>query len=259
MTGAIEIQLFNFTLIYLLLAIVLFIMKKAGINRSKQLIIASIRMSIQLMIISSVFVYVFTYPRALYTIIALTIMITFAYFKIISNQEGLNPRFKRIILFSIMGGGLFVLFYFVGIVININPLNPRYTITLAGMIIGNAMTGMNVGIRTFMKEFKLRKAEIKTMINLGVEPKVALFPIVRSSFEVALLPTMNTMVGTGIVFLPGMMTGQILAGSDPRVAIMYQIAVLIAICVAVALCVYLSLYFGYQTLYDEKKQVHFDE
>ncbi len=257
--GANEIQLFNFILMYALLLVVLAIMKKAGIDRSKQLIVASIRMSIQLMLVSTIFVYVFENPRPIYTIMALSLMITFAYFKIVNQQTGLNKQFKRIILLSITCGGLFVLFYFVGIVIQVNPLNPRYTITLAGMVIGNAMTGMNVGIKSFMNEFKLRKSEIQTMLNLGVEPKEVLLPIVRHSFEVALLPTLNSMLGTGIVFLPGMMTGQILAGSDPRVAIMYQIAILIAICAAVALCVYLSLFYGYQTLYDEQKQISFED
>ena len=77
----------------------------------------------------------------------------------------------------------------------------------------------------------------------------------RAGLETALLPTLNSMVGMGIVSLPGMMTGQILSGTMPTTAILYQIAVMIAICTVVTAASFGSLFLGLRTLYDPKNQI----
>ena len=71
------------------------------------------------------------------------------------------------------------------------------------------------------------------------------------------MPTLNSMLGMGIVVLPGMMTGQILSGTAPTTAILYQITIMVAICACVCLCCFCSLYFGYRTLWNAQKQVAF--
>jgi putative ABC transport system permease protein len=68
---------------------------------------------------------------------------------------------------------------------------------------------------------------------------------------------MNNMLGMGIIALPGMMTGQILSGTHPTTAILYQIAIMIAICTSVCLTVFCSLHFGYKTLYNKLNQINF--
>jgi putative ABC transport system permease protein len=65
------------------------------------------------------------------------------------------------------------------------------------------------------------------------------------------------MIGMGIISLPGMMTGQILSGTLPMTAILYQIAIIIAICAVTCLSVFCSLYFGYKTLYNKRRQIYF--
>lgn len=67
----------------------------------------------------------------------------------------------------------------------------------------------------------------------GAAPKKILMPFVKQSLETAMLPTINSMIGMGVVSLPGMMTGQILSGTLPTTAILYQIAIMIAICIMV--------------------------
>jgi len=79
-------------------------------------------------------------------------------------------------------------------------------------------------------------------------------PMVNRALEAALLPTLNSMLGMGIIFLPGMMTGQILSGTLPLTAILYQIAIMIAICTSVCLTVFFTLNLGYKTLYNERNQ-----
>lgn len=254
MEGAVALSMFQFSLIYLLLIIVLLIMKKAKINQTKLLIVASLRMSVQLVIVGYVLQYIFSNPNPLFTVIFLFLMLAFSINRVIKSKKDLNKNFKIAIGASLTFAGLFVLIFFVVIVVNKSIFNPQYTIPLAGMIIGNAMTGINIGIKTFIDSISKEKNKINTLLNLGVEPKDILKPFANNALETALIPTLNSMIGMGIIFLPGMMTGQILSGTLPTTAIMYQIAIMIAICASVCMAVFLSLNLGYKSLYNNKKQ-----
>ena len=143
------------------------------------------------------------------------------------------------------------------VVVGKSIFNPQYTIPLAGMIMGNSMTGVTLGLKTFNENIRSQRTKIETLLNLGATPKKILLPYVNNAVETALLPTMNSMVGMGIVSLPGMMTGQILSGTLPTTAILYQISIMIAICTSVCLTVFCSLHFGYKTLYNSRNQINF--
>ncbi len=140
-------------------------------------------------------------------------------------------------------------------VVGVSFFNPQYTIPISGMIVGNAMTGVSLGVKTFHETIQSQKSKIDTLINIGASPKNILIPYVNKSLETALLPTLNSMLGMGIISLPGMMTGQILSGTLPTTAILYQIAIMIAITAVTCLAVFCSLYFGYRTLYNSKNQM----
>ncbi|QGU95391.1 iron export ABC transporter permease subunit FetB [Clostridium bovifaecis] len=254
MGGIATLTIFQFLLIYLLLIIVLLIMKKSKINQTKLLLVASLRMTVQLIIVGYILQYMFDNPKPIFTVIFLIAMIAFSIDRVIRSRKDLNNSFKIAIGASLTLSGLFVLIFFVSVVVNKSIFNPQYTIPLAGMIIGNAMTGINIGIKTFMDSVNKEKSKINTLLNLGVEPKDILRPLANNALETALIPTLNSMVGMGIVFLPGMMTGQILSGTLPTTAIMYQIAIMIAICTSVSLTVFLSLNLGYKSLYNNRKQ-----
>ncbi|MDU4598630.1 ABC transporter permease [Clostridium sporogenes] len=246
--------MFQFSLIYLLLIIVLIIMKKSKINETKLLLVASLRMSIQLIIVGYILQYMFSNPNPIFTVSFLILMIMFSIERVIKSRKDLNYNFKIAIGVSLTCSGLFVLFFFVTVVVKKSIFNPQYTIPLAGMIIGNAMTGINIGIKSFMDSIGKEKNRINALINLGIEPKDILRPFINNSLETALIPTLNSMLGMGIIFLPGMMTGQILSGTLPITAIMYQIAIMIAICTSVCATVFLSLNLGYKSLYNNRKQ-----
>ena len=254
MGGVAAPSMFQFSLIYLLLIIVLLIMKKSKVNQTKLLLVASLRMSVQLVIVGYVLQYIFSKPNPLFTVIFLVIMIAFSINRVIKSRKDLNYNFKIAIGASLTFSGLFVLIFFVTVVVNKSIFNPQYTIPLAGMIIGNAMTGISIGIKTFMDSINREKNKINTLLNLGVEPKDILKPLANNALETALIPTLNSMLGMGIIFLPGMMTGQILSGTLPTTAIMYQIDIMIAICTSVCMTVFLSLNLGYKSLYNNRKQ-----
>src|SRR5699024_7511098 len=85
-------------------------------------------------------------------------------------------------------------------------------------------------------------------------PKTASKSIINQAFDEAMLPTINSMVGMGIVFLPGMMTGQIIAGQSPLVAIKYQISVMLGVLGTVSITVLIFLHLAYKVFFNEKDQ-----
>lgn len=255
MNGAVKLQIIPFLCVYLLLIIVLLIMKKSKVNQTKLLFVASIRMTLQLVIAGYILTYIFKHPNPFFTIGYIIIMVAFATYRVLSKNKGLNRRFKIVVGASIGISGICVLTFFILVVVRQSVFNPQYAIPLAGMIIGNSMTGVGLAIRTFNSSLASEHSKIESLENLGVSPQKILMPYVNSSLETALLPTLNSMVGMGIVSLPGMMTGQILSGTLPTTAIMYQIAIMIAICTSVCLSVFCSLNLGYRTLCNEKCQI----
>ncbi|MEI6100508.1 MAG: iron export ABC transporter permease subunit FetB, partial [Eubacteriales bacterium] len=254
MKGAADIGILSFCLVYVLLLIVLILMKRARIGKTRILLIAGLRMTVQLVLVGFVLTFIFQNPNPLFTVVFLAAMIIFSIHRVLSKQKKLNRQFKIIVGASLAFSGLAVTAYFVCVITGQNFFNPQYTIPLAGMIMGNAMTGVNLGLSNFMENLKLQKQKMDTLLNLGVHPRDILRPIAGSALETALIPTINSMLGMGIIFLPGMMTGQILSGTLPTTAILYQIAIMIAICASVCLSVFFALHLGYKTLFNSKSQ-----
>lgn len=259
MTNVVQLELLQFSLIYLLLFIILAIMKISKIDKTKLLLLASVKMTLQLMITGYILQYIFSSDNFWWIFLFLIATASFAVHRVISTNDFLNKKFKIIIGCCLSGFALLILLFFVSIVVGESVFNPRYMIPISGMLFGNAMTGLGLALRSFSQEIKAQKSKLYTLLNLGVEPSVILRPLVNNALDTALLPTLNSMLGMGIVSLPGMMTGQILSGTSPTIAILYQIAIMIAICTTVCLVVFSSLNLGYKTLYNEKKQFVFWE
>lgn len=255
MNDVIQFQIGQFLLIYLLLLVVALLMHKCKIDQTKQLVVASIKMTVQLVLAGLILTCIFENPHPAFTMTYLLAMIAFAIHRVLSQNKDLNKRFKVVIAASMALSGVFVLVYFVCAVVGESIFNPQYVIPIAGMIVGNTMTGVSLGIKTFRESMDGQRTKMNALLCIGASPSVILFPFVKQALETAMLPTLNSMVGMGIVSLPGMMTGQILAGTLPTTAVLYQIAIMIAICTVVTCACFGSLFFGYKTLYDKETQI----
>lgn len=242
---------------YVFVMIILFIMKRRGISREKELIIATLRMSIQLVLVGFVLTAVFERPHPLITFSIITIMLGFAIHTIYGKFRGnLSRSLKKVIAVSMFGGSLPVLLVFLWGIVRVQPYyNPQYFIPIAGMIIGNSMTGISLGIHTMIKRFTQNRVEIEESLILGATPKQASDGIINDGFDAAIMPTVNNMLGMGIISLPGMMTGQILSGVAPTTAILYQIAVMLGILGGASITSYLALNLGYKTWFNNQQQL----
>ena len=255
MHDIIELQIWQFLCVYLLLVIVLAIMKKYRIDKSKLLLAASIKITVQLVLAGYILTYMFENPRLSFTAVYVFAMVAFTIHRVLSKNKTLGKSFKVIVGASITISGLFTVLYFIFVVIGISAFYPQYIIPISGMVMGNTMTGVSLGLKTFRETLNDQHARIEALTCAGVEPERILHPFVKQALETAILPTLNSMLGMGIVSLPGMMTGQILSGTVPTTAILYQIAIMIAICTAVACSCFFALYFGSKTLIHKDTQM----
>jgi len=109
---------------------------------------------------------------------------------------------------------------------------PRYFLPLAGMIVGNSMNAAALATERLQSEIASRAREIDELLALGATPRQAVAPALRAALRAALIPTINSMLTVGVVALPGMMTGQMIAGADPNIAARYQIVVMFMLAAA---------------------------
>jgi putative ABC transport system permease protein len=122
------------------------------------------------------------------------------------------------------------------VVVGVDPwYEPQYVIPLLGMILGNSLTGISLCLDRFMDHLEMRSSEVELRIAFGANRREALATPLRDAVRTGMIPIINAMAAAGVVSLPGMMTGQILAGSPPLQAVAYQIVVMFMIAAAVAL------------------------
>jgi putative ABC transport system permease protein len=257
MKGIIDLTVVQVALAYVFVIIVLIILRARGINREKEVIISSIRMTLQLILVGYLLVYIINNPNAYITVGIIVLMEGFAVYTVFRKfKKRLSKALKQVIVVSMAIGTLSCLVYFLLVVVRISPwYDPQYFIPIAGMIVGNSMTGISLGVKSLVEGMTLQRATVEEALILGATPQDASNSIINSTFDAAILPTINSMVGMGIVFLPGMMTGQILSGIAPTTAIAYQIAIMLGILGAVALTVFIMLHWGYRTFFNKEAQL----
>ncbi len=257
MNGIINLTIWQLLLAYVFVLVVLVITRIRGIGREKEILISSVRMTIQLVLTGYVLVYVFANPSPLFTAAIIILMECFAIYTVFRRFEGrLSKKLKITIALAMIVGTLFCLLYFLFIVIGISPwYNPQYFIPIAGMMVGNSMTGISLGVKSLIEGMTTQRNLVEEAMILGATPQVATRSIVNSTFEAAIMPTINSMLGMGIVFLPGMMTGQILSGTSPATAVNYQIAIMLGILGAVSVTVIIMVQLGCRSFFNEEDQL----
>ncbi len=242
---AIDISSWRLTLAFVLLLIPLVISFRFRLKLIKTTLISVLRMSLQLFLVAIFLKYIFYLNNPLLNFAWLLLMIFTA---VISATGKLNLK-PKIILLPITTAFTFstvsILLYFNYFIIHLDQLfSARYLIGLGGMMLGNVLSMNIIALNTFYQSIRTDYRLFLFRLSLGATKEEALLPFLRHSFKMALLPILAKTATTGIVSLPGMMTGQIIAGSSPTTAIKYQIAIMIAIFVAGTLSVLLTLIFS---------------
>jgi len=231
-----------------------------GAGQGRDLLWSALRMVAQLLAVGYLLHFVFALARPLPVLLLLLLMVGFAVQTVGGRVKRRMPRFYPIVGSAILAGCGGTTLVFCTLIIGLTPwYDPRYLIPLAGMIIGNSMTGASLAAERLAGEMAERRQEIETALCLGAPARLAAREAVRNAFRAALIPSINAMAAMGIVFLPGMMTGQILSGTEPVVAVRYQIAIMCVITGSVALTTSLILLFGARSYFVNEHQLREEE
>jgi putative ABC transport system permease protein len=227
---AVDIGILPLILGFLLILFPIAISYFLKVKLIKPMIIGAIRMGIQLLLIGFFLEYLFELNSWLVNILWLLVMIVVASLAMISNSElKIKYFFFPVLLALGISTFLMVIFFNTAILKLDNIFDARYLIALGGMILGNSLKGNIVALSSFYGSLKKQKNEYEYLLCLGASRLEALLPFFRNSFKSAINPFIASMATYGIVSLPGMMTGQILGGTDPLLSVKYQIVIVTAI------------------------------
>ena len=219
-----------------------------GINQyyrlelGKDMAIGVGRMTLQLIAIGIYLEYLFYLDNLAINVIWIVLMVLIGAASI-SSKAKLPYRYLFLPVTTGLVVGLLPLLLLICVVfIRPTPIyNAQYLIPLAGMLLGNSLSGNIVALQNLFTAYQDRKSEYEGALSLGASPIYASMPFLRSAIQKSFAPILASMVTTGLVTLPGMMTGQILGGVAPITAIKYQLMIMIAIFVMISISVTLSL------------------
>lgn len=245
----------------------LFLLVNAGLNLwlhlglAAQLAVSALRMVVQLLLIGLVLKALFATASPLWTALAALVMVTAAGREVMARQE------RRFTGWWTYGLGTTAMLAAASLVMvltlttQVQPdpwYHPQYAIPMLGMVLGNTMTGIGLGLNTLVTGAHRERAAIEARLALGGDRWQALRPVLRGAMRTALMPIINAMAAAGLVSLPGMMTGQILAGADPVEAVKYQILIFFLIAGGTGLGVFAALTAGARRLTDERHRLRLD-
>lgn len=226
-----------------------------------QFVVAAARMCVQLGLMGLVLKGLFTMVSPWLTALAALVMVLFAGREVMGRQD---HRFQGFWAYGlgtagVLFAGTIVTVFALATVIQADPwYHPRYAIPLLGMILGNTMTGIAIGLNSLTGQVRRERAAIETMLALGATRADAFRPLVRSAVRAGLIPIVNAMAAAGVVSLPGMMTGQILSGVEPIEAIKYQILIMFLIAGGTALGVVTAVHAAAARLSDARHRLRLD-
>jgi putative ABC transport system permease protein len=213
-------------LVFVVVAGLASVVLKLGLH--KDILWATFRTVSQLFLMGYVLRYVFRlhHPAAVLTIYAG--MIAFAAWTARQRVKERAVAFLGPTLLSMVLSYVVVTSIVMGLVIRAEPWYlPRYFIPLGGMIVGNGMNAISIALDRLFSGLRSKRQHVEMILTLGGTREEASQDIVREAVRAGMIPILNSMMTVGIVFLPGMMTGQILAGADPVSAIRYQIVIML--------------------------------
>ncbi|MEA3450479.1 MAG: ABC transporter permease [Bacteroidota bacterium] len=240
--GATDISYLNLAFGYLLMIIPILILAYYKTGLVKDTIIAFIRMTIQLFLVGFYLKYVFEWDFWWLNLLWALLMVFVATLTIGRRSNMKKSVFIIPIFTAILTSLVIVDVYFLGFVIKLeNIFSAMYFIPITGMILGNCLRSNVIALDTFYRKLNRDRTLYRFLIANGGTREEALLPFMKESLRTAFNPTIANTAVIGLISLPGMMTGQLLGGSSPDLAIKYQIMLIITIFVASILTVFLTI------------------
>jgi len=207
---------------------------RLGLSRS--LLVAGTRMVVQLLLVGLVLQFVFALNRPLPVLGIALVMAALAGVAAVNRTRRRFPGVMWDSLLTVVTAAFLVTGASLLGILRVRPwFEAQYAIPLLGMVLGNTLNGISLALDRFMEGVADGREAIESRLALGASRWEAAHGLVQESLRTGMIPTINAMMVMGVVSLPGMMTGQILAGAAPTDAVRYQIVIMFMIASATAL------------------------
>lgn len=238
-----------------LIAIVLIVSWRLRLRLTSTLLMAAVRTVVQLSFIGLILAWIFAREQWYEVLLILTIMTLIAGS---AARNRVKRSYKGLFVDTLMAvsiSAVLVTIIAISLILRVQPwYTPQFIIPILGLILGNSLTAISLTSNQLIEAFHEQQARIEMMLSLSARPFEAVHEQIRAAIVNGMTPTLNSMLVVGIVSLPGMMTGQILAGADPTQAVRYQIVTMFLICVSSTLGCTTSSLLIYRRFFNKKKQ-----
>ncbi|GEN57610.1 UPF0014 membrane protein YjkA [Halolactibacillus alkaliphilus] len=241
----------SLTLLFVLIPLILAHVLK--LNIEKDIIIATSRSIVQLLLVGYLLQFIFDQNDPLFMILMVGLIIFAATHN--ARKKGVNIKgitWKLILTYTTIE----ILTQSILIGLNITPATPQYVIPISGMVVGNAMVLSILFLNRLTDEVEDKQSQIELILSLGGSPKQAIHRQLITSIKASTVPTIETQKTMGLVQLPGMMSGQIIAGADPIQAVQFQLLILFILLTTAIITSVMLGYLSYPALFTEKMQLN---
>lgn len=252
MTNNLQATPLSVLLAFTMVAITLFISYREKLQLEKEIIISVVRMAIQLAIVGIVLQWIFDINHFWVTVAMLLVMNINAAWSASKRGQGIPHALKNSLIAVSLSSVIAL-----GVMVGSGTLEfiPSQMIPVNGMVIGTTMRTIGMVFNQMRQLFKDRRQQVQEMLALGASPKQAGKEIMRLVLNMSLQPTLDNIKTTGLVTLPGLMSGLIFAGVAPGKAILYQIVVMFMMLSATAIGAYTVVFLTYPKFFTQRAQL----
>lgn len=231
------------------------------LDLQRQILWAAIRTVLQLLLVGQLLRVVFTNASPALTLLIISVMMALAI-----REVAVRPKVKLmhygnvwISAAAVASATLICVFFITNTAIQPTPwYDPRYVVALVGIVLGSALNAASLSLDAILAGVRRDRLAIEARLSLGDPVRHAFSGLLRESVRRGIVPSINQMAAAGVITLPGIMTGQILAGMDPVGAAKYQILLMFLLCGASSMAAMGAAYGAMYRLADERGRLRLD-
>ncbi len=243
----------SFAVLLIVLSGVISVALQLGMGR--RILIASVRTVVQLLLVGLVLTSVFQLQDVRLVLLLMTFMTVVAAVAATRRSSRRYPGIWINTLVSIWASSWIITIFALVAIVQVEPwYTPRFAIPFLGMVLGNTLTGISLGLDRIGEEFSKGRGQIETVLALGGSRWEAAHRPISEAVRTGMIPIINSMAVVGLVSLPGMMTGQLLAGVEPIEAVKYQVVIMFLIAAGTSLGTVSAVLLTYRRLFNADHQ-----
>ncbi|HEY9270882.1 MULTISPECIES: ABC transporter permease [Achromobacter] len=231
------------------------------LNLQRQVLWAALRTVVQLLLVGHILRIVFAHAAPWLTALVVAVMMALAAREVAARPKArLTQRGNGWVgAMAVAGTTVITVLFILSTALRPDPwYDPRYTIALIGIVLGSVLNAASLALDGVLSGVRREKLAIEARLALGATAHEAFSSLLRESVRRGIVPSINQMSAAGIITLPGIMTGQIIAGMDPIEAAKYQILLMFLLCGASGMAAMAAAYGAMRRLTDERGRLRLD-